>query len=68
MNLRQVREAAGIPREKAAYLLEVSTATLGRWEKDTRAVPAHIIPKMKKLYSLTGSQVLSLLDSMKKGA
>ena len=49
--LRAAREAAGLPLETAAPLLETSTSTLSRIEKGITAVTVHLVRSMMDVYN-----------------
>lgn len=65
MKLVDCRKKAKLSREKAAHKLDISTSTLGRWEKGSARVPADILPKIQEVFGISESEIIQLCQTLK---
>lgn len=62
-SLKDLRQSAGLPREKAAYQIGVTDRTLWHWETDPGRVTAKAIFRIAEVYKTTPGKVFEAITS-----
>ena len=63
MNLKLLREKAGLKPHELAVTLGVHPLTVTRWEKGTSRIPADIVQTLAKVYHTTELEILEALKN-----
>jgi transcriptional regulator with XRE-family HTH domain len=65
MNLKDLREKAGVTQFQVCVALGISIATLCRWEKGGAKIPADVVTPLSRLYKTTDRQILDSIEALK---